>query len=159
MIWGGWWDILAYPDFILKYFLIKNALSNLIWEQSQSPARNCELEVNGIPIHRCNKRTSEMWLRTDEGESINKDKETLWSQKFNTEIDWPYTWSLLFRLRLDTKCTELHWKIIHNIYPTKVLLQKMKIKDNNICEHCNQVDTIEHFFVQCRIVKPLWAYS
>ena len=54
------------------------------------------------------------------------------------------------RLRL------LQWKIIHNIYPTKILLHKMKIEESPKCITCNEIDYSEHFFYECRQVKPVW---
>ena len=45
----------------------------------------------------------------------------------------------------------LQWKIIHNIYPTRILLYKMgKATDSNCC-FCMVRDFIEHFFC-----SPLW---
>ena len=45
---------------------------------------------------------------------------------------------------------------MNNIYPTNILLYKMSIKNSENCEWCNELDYIEHFFIECRLVKPLW---
>lgn len=59
----------------------------------------------------------------------------------------------------EVRLLELHWKITHNIYPTNILLQKMKVRDTNRCSYCNdEVDFIEHFFCNCEYIKPLWNY-
>ena len=48
----------------------------------------------------------------------------------------------------------LQWKILHNIYPTNILLSKIKVKENNKCSCCSDtVDVIEHFFVECPVVR------
>ena len=50
----------------------------------------------------------------------------------------------------------LQWKVIHNIYPTRILLYKMgKATDSNCC-FCKVRDFIEHFFCSCQIVHSLW---
>ena len=56
------------------------------------------------------------------------------------------------RLRL------LHFKIMQNIYPTNIMLVKMKIKNSTQCEHCGVIDYIEHFFVECKKVAPFWKF-
>ena len=57
----------------------------------------------------------------------------------------------------ETRVLELQWKILHAIYPTAVLLNKMKIKDNELCEFCGERDTLLHFFVSCHISKAVWV--
>ena len=57
------------------------------------------------------------------------------------------------RLRL------LQWKIIHNIYPTRILLNKMGLSENANCKYCpNERDYIEHFFCNCQNVLELWRH-
>ena len=41
----------------------------------------------------------------------------------------------------------VHWKLLHNIYPTNNLLFKMGVKDSIRCSYCADNDYIEHFFV------------
>ena len=42
----------------------------------------------------------------------------------------------------------LQWKILHDIFPTNLLLCKMKVRDDQMCSYCNDVvDYIEHFFL------------
>ena len=56
------------------------------------------------------------------------------------------------RLRL------LHFKILHNIYPTNILLYKMKIKNSSLCENCQKTDFIEHFFFHCNKLQGYWKH-
>ena len=57
------------------------------------------------------------------------------------------------------KQDSMYWKILHNIYPTNILLCKMKVKENNKCTYCNElVDYIEHFFFECPVVHDFWRY-
>ena len=52
----------------------------------------------------------------------------------------------------------LQFKILHNFYPTNILLNRMKVSDSEKCKECNVVDFIEHFFVHCSLVGPLWHH-
>ena len=54
------------------------------------------------------------------------------------------------RLRL------LHFKILHNIYPSNILLKKMGIKNSDLCEFCKERDIIEHMFINCKLLKGFW---
>ena len=38
------------------------------------------------------------------------------------------------------------------------MLHKMKIKPNNLCEHCQDIDYLEHFFFQCKRLNGFWNY-
>ena len=50
----------------------------------------------------------------------------------------------------------LQWK---NIYATKILLSKMKVRKNNKCSYCtDMVHVIQHFCVECPVVQHLWTF-
>ena len=51
----------------------------------------------------------------------------------------------------------MQWKVLHNIYPTNIFLHKIGKGDNNRCQHCNTIDYIEHFLVECKKVQNLWS--
>ncbi len=145
------------PDFVLKYHLIKCVFKNQSWVNTGKTARAAELEINRCMVKICNNNAFVRWLLGD-NISINDVKERFWNNKFDVVIDWSYTWSLPFKLKLDAKCCELHWKIVHNIYPTRILLEKMGLANNNKCQHCQQVEFIDHFFATCTAIRPLWAH-
>ena len=50
----------------------------------------------------------------------------------------------------------MQWKILHGIYPTRRSLFKMNIVNSNTCEYCHVVDDIEHYFVHCKEIIPVW---
>ena len=52
-----------------------------------------------------------------------------------------------FQFVLEARLISLNWKIIiHNKYPTKVLLFKIGKENTNLRNSCNVVDYPEHFF-------------
>ena len=65
-------------------------------------------------------------------------------------------WVLPWKCTAETRLRTLQWKILNNIYPTRILLEKMGLSPNNNCTRCNKKDYIEHFFAECLTVKPLW---
>ena len=66
------------------------------------------------------------------------------------------TWENLFTFIKETKLQEIQWKIIHNIFPTNILLNRMGIKDSEKCEFCGEKDHIEHYFFECVNIAKLW---
>ena len=57
-----------------------------------------------------------------------------------------HTWLLSYKYTQQLTLRVRQWKILHNIYPTNILLSKMKIKENNKCSYCTDtVDVIGHF--------------
>ena len=81
-----------------------------------------------------------------------------WKRKLNIDIT-PNHWQMAFDCTTETRLRVLQWKILHNIYPTNILLNKMGISNSNKCSACqtDDKDFIEHFFFHCSKVKPLWA--
>ena len=65
-------------------------------------------------------------------------------------------WLIPFKHNTETRLQALQWKILHGIYPTGTLLTKMKLRDNDICQFCNSVDTMQHFFYDCPLSRKVW---
>ena len=80
---------------------------------------------------------------------------SMWKRKLGVEIDKTH-WMQAINATKEIRLRVLHWKIMNNIYPTNILLFKMSIRKSQNCEWCNELDYIEHFFVTCGVVKPLW---
>ena len=82
-----------------------------------------------------------------------------WQRKLQTTLDSKY-WSLPFTACKETRLRVLQWKILHNIYPTNILLHKMGIAPSEKCNACNadKKDYIEHFFFTCSKISGLWEH-
>ena len=81
-----------------------------------------------------------------------------WANKFNENLN-KNNWNIAFEVTQESRLRELQWKILHNIYPTNILLLKMGITDSNKCPYClNEIDYIEHFFYMCNKIRKLWHH-
>lgn len=81
-----------------------------------------------------------------------------WKRLFDTEINED-VWTMSRKATKEVRLLELQWKIVHRIYPTNIILEKMKIVKNNKCSYCpNEVDFLEHFYYECQIIKNFWNY-
>ena len=81
-----------------------------------------------------------------------------WEKKFSFTFS-NELWLIPKQCTSETRLLALQWKILHNIYPTSIMLFKMKLRDNHFCQYCpNEIDYIEHFFYHCRVCLPLWDH-
>ena len=61
-------------------------------------------------------------------------------------------YELTFMIKNDIKTTVYHYKIIHNILPTKVSLFKAMICDDDKCPQClADKHSIDHMFLGCQL--------
>ena len=71
-----------------------------------------------------------------------------WERKFaHPELNWQFIWKLHCRATKEPRIMTLMWKLVQNIYPTAILLKKIGKAEHNLCAYCNEVDSIEHFFI------------
>ena len=81
-----------------------------------------------------------------------------WLNKFNVVLDDQFL-TISKKVTKESRLRELHWKIVHNIYPTNILLFRMGIANSNKCTYCQQeIDFIEHFFFECTKIRTLWTH-
>ena len=63
----------------------------------------------------------------------------------------------IHRIREDSFTRYLQFRILHKRVFTNKNLFDMGIKDNNLSPHCKEyVETFEHAFLQCTMVKQIW---
>ena len=78
-----------------------------------------------------------------------------WIQKLQLQ-EWDNRyWNVVSDATKEVKLRILHWKITHHIYPTGTMLVKMKLRTDNTCAKCGMLETLEHFFYDCRDVTFL----
>jgi len=56
----------------------------------------------------------------------------------------------------ETKLKEFNFKLLHGILPCNLNLYRWKIKTSDVCDVCQEVQTLEHLLYECTYVKPLW---
>ena len=55
-------------------------------------------------------------------------------------------------------CLYFQYKVAeaHKYFPTNAHLNRIKINDTNLGELCAEVDTFDHFFIECQETIGLW---
>lgn len=142
---------------MIEYNILMNAIPKewIRWIQAGERSEN-ELECEARSY---NKSPKEIKIMLPEYNLTAMPCATqFWKRKFNIDLD-KCAWSRAREISKETRLLVLHWKILHNIYPTNILLNKMEIKENNKCSYCvDTVDYIEHFFFYCPTVRTLWKF-
>ena len=141
-------------DALLVYKCIFNALSqkiqiikfNLI--SNKSP-----IYFKSIDIATITRKNFYMLIKSSEPPTV----ENWWSRRLNSDFN-QQCWALPFQVTKETRLQALQWKILMNIYPTAITLNRMKINNSDQCMHCNSRDTIEHFFFLCPKLSRFWIY-
>ena len=71
-------------------------------------------------------------------------------------FDWDSIYLLPYEVARETALHSFQYRLLNRYLPCKVALKKWKIEENDLCNECNEIDTLEHFLVQCIKLKPFW---
>ena len=144
-----------YPSFMFEYNAIKTALNKKAMQKLQSTAKLKGITFKEIDVVATTLTTRNIRQLLTENKTIVPHSVTFWSRKLNYTITKTH-WELAKEVTKEARLQVLQWKILHNIFPTSILLNKMGITESRNCNSCEEVDYIEHFFVNCKEVEPLW---
>ena len=77
-----------------------------------------------------------------------------WLRKFNIDIKDKYLSAI--HATKESRLRLLHFKLLHNIYPSNILLNRMGIKKSENCDFCGEKDFVEHMFIHCSKINAFW---
>ena len=144
------------PHRLLEYNAVKATLQQARQHNRLHPSNNRSKEdshnmtLNGTPVTSLSvKGFRQLLTEYTKPCSVN-----FWKKRFDTEIDNRY-WEVAFNANQETRLKVLQWKILHNIYPTNILLHKMEIANSGTCNACHSGEILLHL----RENKPYLATS
>lgn len=139
---------------IFEYNVLSNGLKQskgtIINKTEDTIIKLGEVEVGKLGRKKIMKLVEES--KKDTAITMNK-----WIQKYQLQEWEDRYWNLVTEATKEVKLRVLHWKIMHHIYPTGTMLAKMKIRTENTCPICGMLETIEHFFYECRELANFWG--
>jgi hypothetical protein len=150
---------------IMQYFKLINAIPDE-WKQTIRNT-NVEEHIYELPIWYNN--SSNITIQKLESKIIYNilirkryEKFTAaskWEDEFNIDPeDWKDIFTLPYSCSMETGLQTLAYKITHRIFPCKVWLCNLKVIPENICDYCDENDSIVHHLITCSYVNPLWKY-
>jgi hypothetical protein len=84
--------------------------------------------------------------------------ENKWAEKLDfviTEEMWQSIYTNQQSIS-DTTLSNFQFKITHRLLACNYNLKIWKIRDNNYCDKCKQIDTMEHMLINCEESKLFW---
>ena len=154
---------LDYPGFIFDFNALVNGLSptwkdkllnvktDLVQKANFTSTYLTKFEVKIFSMKNQELRKLIMSLK-----NVKYCNENFWKRKLSLEVADYYT--IAYNATKESRLRLLHFKILHNIYPTNILLNKMKVKPSALCDSCQVPDFIEHFFVKCDLICGFWEF-
>ena len=141
-------------NFWLQYRVVYVAVSSFL---RNNPFRNENIDSNILFFNDEYFQLARMFRQfISEQEYSEPCAKHFWMRKLNISIDKAY-WTLGSKTCKESRLRELHFKVLHNIYPTNILLSKLGITINDHCTHCpGNIDFIEHFFFDCPRINKVW---
>lgn len=144
------------PLTVFEYNIVKNALHNNRVACSSSSVDD-EIYFNDKPLHKQPSKEIRQFYVDSKFDPINANSTKNWTEIYGENPFDSSTWKLPMTILNDVKIFITQWKILHQIYPTRKYLFKIKLSENNMCEYCPLTDTIEHYFFQCKKISAIWS--
>ena len=144
----------SHPHFFFQYYALRNALDSVAVSLQSEPF----FLLQGKPLSKLSCHNIRCMLLKNES-SDAPICQRYWERHFmNSLPKWTDIWQLPFNVLHDARSRELQWKITHHIYATNILLYKMGISQTSNCTECNELDTLIHFFCNCKTTLPVWNH-
>lgn len=61
-----------------------------------------------------------------------------------------------FRSVRETKIQAFQFKVLHRWIPCNKYLKNIRVKEEDLCSYCGNVDTLSHFLFHCSYVQRFW---
>lgn len=113
-----------------------------------------KLTINGFPLldKRCDNKLIRNALHAKY--KCSPRGKFFWNECIN-DIDWKKAWLMPYKYCISNKTKELHFKILHKIYPCNEMLAKFMDMDSG-CALCDMKESIAHIFYECNAVGDFW---
>ena len=139
-----------YARFFLDYNIIFNAFKPNVLEKITSD--NNATYFHNLKVEKIGRKKMMFLTKKNLAPTARK----YWEEKHEIILD-EESWIMPFKCTKEVKLQNIQYKVNHNIFPTAILLNKMKIKQTDLCTECNEKETAIHFFFECSVSKPIWT--
>ena len=149
----------SYPGLILDYNALTNSIPKLWKEKICSNDNMCQEYILVNPVIEkvfslCKMKNNIIRAALASDSSSEACGRGFWLRKFNIDIKENYLSAI--HATKESRLRLLHFKLLHNIYPTNILLHRMGIKKSENCDFCGEKDFVEHMFVYCSKINAFW---
>ena len=131
----------SYPGLILDYNVILNAFCHIKLNSNTEQNEEDSFFFHNHKVDKIGRRKLMSLMKANQ----QTTNEQYWCKNKDFKIT-KEIWLLPFDSTKEVKTQMLQWKILHNIYPTAIILKKMGIKNSESCPSCDEKETLIHFF-------------
>ena len=142
----------AHPDNVIDFLAMRTAISK-IKNKITYDEENQPILFRNLDCYKIKRKKIYESILTEE----NCFCEKMWENKTGHIIN-SNTWSNIFIEIKEIKLQEIQWKILHNVFPTNILLTRMGLQPSEKCKFCNDTDFVEHYFFYCPRIHQFWNY-
>lgn len=150
-----------FPITLKEYAIVFSAIPSGILQLLRGSTSSNEAQINTSifieTIDVTKKQCSNKFIRNSLQTTSIPRGQFYWNSMYN-DINWNKAWLVGERFCINNKIKEVSFKIMHNIYPTKKILEKFKFNTDLTCVFCQQEEeTVQHLFCKCMYVKLFWT--
>ena len=82
----------------------------------------------------------------------------IWQDRLSLaeEYDWSKLLKFKFGKLFNNRVKQYNFKLLHRILPYKENLVRWKITSDMTCNHCKQIETLDHVLLHCPQVDLFW---
>lgn len=128
--------------------------------QEQFPTPTIKIaDKTQVPIHEASAKRLYIYLiqyKLPKITSQHKWEAVLQPPKQNRNDFWTMAYTLPFKIVRETKLQSFQYKVLLRFITCNKYLKNIKIKNDDTCISCLQVDTLEHFLFLCPRVQTFW---
>ena len=128
-----------------------------ILKKALSPYIDILKNISAIPNEEQHLNKSKDFYRTFLIAKIGDNTVSKFLETFRNTTSEDYLFKSKVFDERESKLKEYNFKLLHGILPCNVNLKKWRVKENDSCDVCNEIQTISHLLFECQYVKPIWA--
>ena len=73
-----------------------------------------------------------------------------WIQKFKNNVTWENIYYFLNYSLMDNRIKQYRYKLLHRIIATNENRFTWKLSNSPCCNFCNEMETVDHFLIECK---------
>ena len=90
-------------------------------------------------------------------ETIPKGQEKWCTKLLNPHvIEWDKIYNIARMCKMNSRIVYFQYQVLHRSLITNKKLQQFGIRDNNVCDNCDEEETIIHLLINCPVAVTIW---
>ena len=109
-------------------------------------------------LYQCKKGTAairKIW--TDESDTNIPIRQSKWVTELTPlNINWQFCYMTANKYKLNARTHFFHYQVLHRAVMTNEKLNQFNLRQNDLCDTCNVIDTISHLLYHCQNATQIW---